>query len=119
MQLIREKGAAREWQRKLQKCFVQSHWLILYPQGDRFMKRSDGAHGVCWWSSYYAGVDAYYQSTEGQTRLQQPLPGWHTDHYPAEGWKLAATATQYILYDIEAKHDLFDLSESEIYDRVS
>ena len=117
--LIRGKGLAREWKRKLKSTFIRSHWLLPYPQGDRFMKRDSNTKQVCWWSSYHSGVHAYYQGQEELERLEQPLPTSHIKHYPLDGWKLSQNQTQYMPYEVWPEQDLSDLSESEIYEWVS
>jgi hypothetical protein len=115
--VMRGKNHAREWKQKLKSSFVKSHWLLPYPQGDRFMKHQGGQ--VCWWSSYHAGVHAYYQQQEEQHPLPQRLPASHLHHYPLEGWSLSPDATAYMPYEIEPEHDLADLSESEVYEQVA
>jgi len=117
--LMRGKHHAREWKRKLKSSFVKSHWLLPYPQGDRFMKRQDGQQQVCWWSSYHAGVHAYYQQQEEQLALPQPFPASHMHHYPLEGWRLSSEAAPYMPYEIQPEHDLADLCESEVYEQVA
>ena len=108
---------ARAWKRKLMHSFVRSHWLLPYPQGDRFMKSEKSR--LCWWSSYHAGVDMYYQAQEGRGAGARPLPAGHIGHYPLEGWGLSATPGGYMPYEVEPEHDLADLSEGEVYERAA
>jgi hypothetical protein len=81
LSLLQGKEAARGWRQKLRSSFIKSHWLLPYPQSDRFMKSAPGSQ-VFWWSSYHSGVKAYY---EGMEATRQPLPADHADHYPLEG----------------------------------
>jgi len=114
IQQMQGKGHARGWKQKLKSSFIKSHWLLPYPQGDRFMKRQ--GEQLCWWSSYHPGVHAYYQN---QQEVPQQLPASDIHHYPLDGWKLSQTSTQYMPYDIEPEHDLSDLTDSEVYEQVS
>jgi hypothetical protein len=109
---------ARAWKRKLMHSFIRSHWLLPYPQGDRFMKSQKSR--PYWWSSYHAGVDMYYQAQaqEGRGTRARPLPAGHIGHYPLEGWGLSATPGGYMPYEVEPEHDLADLSEGEVYERA-
>ena len=117
--LMRGKNHAREWKQKLKSSFVKSHWLLPYPQGDRFMKHQRGQQQVCWWSSYHAGVHTYYQQQEEQHALTQPFPASHMKHYPLEGWRLSPESAPYMPYEIQPEHDLADLSENEVYEQVT
>jgi hypothetical protein len=81
---LQGKSQARDWKQKLKSSFVRSHWLLPYPQGDRFMKRKSGSQQVCWWSSYHAGVYAYYQRQDKYV-VTRPLPSSHINHYPIDG----------------------------------
>jgi hypothetical protein len=117
--LMTGKNHAREWKQKLKSSFVKSHWLLPYPQGDRFMKHQRGQQQVCWWSSYHAGVHAYYQQQEERHALPQPFPASHTNHYPLEGWRLSSDSIPYMPYEIQPEHDLADLSESVVYEQVA
>jgi hypothetical protein len=116
IRLTRGKRHAQEWKRKLKSSFIRSHWLLPYPQGDRFMKRQ--GQQVCWWSSYHPGVHAYYQNQEELDALSQPFPTSHINHYPLHGWRMSQDSTQYMPYEVEPEHDLSDLSESEVYEQL-
>lgn len=118
IRLVHGKDSARAWQQDLRQAFIQSHWIVPYPQGNRFMKWNNHRHKFTWWSSYHAGVAQYYESATGQTQCQPPLPAHHIAHYPQDGWKLSANPTQYMPYEQEPPHQLSDLSDSEIYDQV-
>jgi hypothetical protein len=118
IRLLRGKGHAREWKQKLKSSFIRSNWLLPYPQGDRFMKRQAGTQQVCWWSTYHAGVHAYYRNQEERGILRQPFSSSHINHYPLDGWKLSPDPAQYMPYEVEPEHDLSDLSEVEVYERV-
>jgi hypothetical protein len=117
IQQMRGKRPARAWKQKLKSLLIRSHWLLPYPQGDRFMKRQ--GEQLCWWSSYHPGVHAFYQNQEGVEILTQPFPASDIHHYPLDGWELSHTSTQYMPYDIEPEHDLSDLTENEVYEQVS
>lgn len=117
IQAMQGKKAARQWKQQLRKSFVQSHWIIPYPQGDRFIKRDK--QQPCWRAIYHPGVHAYYQSQGSPDELHQPFPASHLTHYPTSQWRLGKDGLQYMPYDIEPEHDLSDLSENEIYERVT
>ena len=111
--LVRGREAAQEWRQKLRELFIKSHWLLPYPQGDRFIKAGPGSR-ASWWSSYHPGVLAYYES-QGAAHL---LPAEHAHHYPLEGWGLSVRPGQYMPYTLEPEQDLAQLSEGEIYKRA-
>lgn len=115
---MRGKAQARQWRKKLQQSFIRSHWIVPYPQGDRFFKQRTGQQ-VCWRAIYHAGIHAYYQGQESAGELRQPLPADDMAHYPDDEWKLGQAASQYLPYEIEPEHDLSDLTESEVYEQVS
>lgn len=50
--------------------------------------------------------------------MKQPFSWSHINHYPVNGWRLSLDPTQYMPYEVEAEHNLFDLSESEVYEGV-
>jgi hypothetical protein len=76
--LVRGRAIAQAWRQKLRGSFIKTHWLLPYPQADRFMKSAQGGQ-VWWWSSYHPGVGAYYESQEVPP---QKVPSSHQDHYP-------------------------------------
>ena len=82
------------------------------------MKRQAGTQQVCWWSTYHAGVHAYYRNQEERGILRQPFSSSHIKHYPLDGWRLSPDPAQYMPYEVEPEHDLSDLSEVEVYERV-
>jgi hypothetical protein len=113
IQLVHGKQHARAWKQKLKSSFVKSHWLLPYPQGDRFIKRHPKEpQQVCWWSSNHAGVHRYYQQQDG---LNLPLSTSDISHLPLDGWE---SSMEYMPYEIEPEHELADLSENATYDRV-
>jgi hypothetical protein len=118
IELMQGTGRARQWKRELMYTFIKSHWLLPYPQGDRFMK-SEGKSRVLWWSSYHPGIIAYYEGQERVRAIRNPLPAGHVGHYPTEGWGLSLKAGQYMPYEIEPPCELADLSESEVYERAT
>lgn len=111
--LVHGKEAAREWRAKLRSSFIKSHWLLPYPQGDRFMKAT-GKSGVSWWSSYHTGVHAYLES-QGTA---PDIPARHIEHLPLAGWGLSRVPGEYMPYVIEPELHLAVLSESEIYEEA-
>jgi hypothetical protein len=111
--LVHGKDAAREWRAKLRSSFIKSHWLLPYPQGDRFMK-SAGTSGVYWWSSYHAGVHAYLES-QGTA---PDIPARRIEHLPLAGWGLSRVPGKYMPYVIEPELHLAGLSESKIYEEA-
>ncbi|PVH68386.1 hypothetical protein DL98DRAFT_578840 [Cadophora sp. DSE1049] len=50
--------------------------------------------------------------------LRQPFSLSHINHYPFDGWRLSPDPAQYMPYEVEPEHDLSDLSEVEVYERV-
>jgi hypothetical protein len=112
--LVHGRQAARGWRAKLRSSFIKSHWLLPYPQGDRFMK-STGKCNVYWWSSYHAGVHAYLED-QG---IGAEVPARHISHYPLDGWGPPRVPGEYMPYTIEPEQDLVGLTESEVYEEVS
>lgn len=119
IRLVHGKERARGWKQKLKGTFIRSHWLLPYPQGNRFMKRqgSGDQQQVCWWSSYHAGVHRYYQAQAQEPRLE-PLPASDATHYPLNGWRLSHSATEYMPYDIWPEDDLVQLSDADIFEQA-
>lgn len=115
---LRSKEAARSWKSRFRALFIRSHWILPYPQADRFIKRQN--HQPLWWSSYHADVSRYYQ-TEAirQQGLSQPLPATDVDHYPVEGWNLADKVQFRMPYILLPKQDLAHLTDDEIYDQMN
>jgi hypothetical protein len=111
--LMYGKEAAREWRANLRSSFIKSHWLLPYPQGDRFMK-STGKSSVYWWSSYHAGVHAYLESQGAAT----DVPARRIGHFPLDGWGLSRVPGKYMPYVIQPELHLASLSESEIYEEA-
>jgi hypothetical protein len=111
--LVHGKEAAREWRAKLRSSFIKSHWLLPYPQGDRFMK-STGKSSVYWWSSYHEGVHAYLESQGTATEV----PASHIGHYPLDGWGLSRVPGKYMPYVVEPELHLASLSESGVYEEA-
>jgi hypothetical protein len=119
IRLVRGKERARAWKQQLKGTFVRSHWLLPYPQGNRFMKRQGRGEQqqVCWWSSYHAGVHRYYQAQAPQP-AGEPLPATDVAHYPLTGWRRSSSATEYMPYDVWPAEDLAQLSETELFEQA-
>lgn len=108
--------AAREWRRKLRATFIKSHWLLPYPQSNRFMKAAPG-RAVWWWSSVHHGVHSYYNSQPATPRI---LPASHIDHYPLQGWGISSTREgRYMPFTLQPRQELLSLTEGELYTEVA
>lgn len=94
IRLVHGKERAREWKQRLKGTFLRSHWLLPYPQGNRFMKRhgSRDQQQVCWWSSYHPGVHRYYEA-QGRELGLEPLPASDVAHYPLTAWRMSQSAS--------------------------
>jgi hypothetical protein len=111
--LVHGKEAAQDWRAQLRGLFIKSHWLLPYPQGDRFMK-STGKSSVYWWSSYHAGVHAYLESRGAATNV----PSSRIGHFPLDGWGLSRIPGEYMPYVVQPELHLASLSESAIYEEA-
>ena len=49
IELIRGKQGARAWKMNLKRTFLQSHWVLPYPQNQSFMRKCKESNEVAWW----------------------------------------------------------------------
>ena len=110
IQRINGKTQALRWGRSLKESLLKSHWILPYPQGNRFIKRDKGQ--VVWWSNYHSGIHAYHNTQED---LPETFPTSYLMHYPVHGWSISPTQEGYMPYVVAIEDQLSDMSDEEIY----
>jgi hypothetical protein len=118
IELIRGKHQARTWKKSLKRTFLQSHWLLPYPQNQSFMRKSKESGEVVWWPSFHRGLYRYYQQLEHHGAVPQPFPASYIKHHPADGWCLAHGWPEYLPYEVQPKQHLLELSEADLYRKL-
>lgn len=112
---IRGKHQAREWKKSLKRTFLQSHWLLPYPQNQSFMRKCKESSEVIWWPSFHRGLDRYYNQLRQYGEVPKPFPASYIRHHPADGWELARGWQDYMPYEVRPKQHLLELSEADLY----
>lgn len=114
--LIQGKDAARQWKQSLKDSFIQSHWVLPYPQNNSFMRKSKESGQVMWWSSVHRGLDLYYKELDV---LDKPFPASYIKHHPLHRWGPSRPCLSHLNYTIEPEQRLLHLSESELYQHLT
>ncbi|EAU29224.1 predicted protein, partial [Aspergillus terreus NIH2624] len=110
--LIQGKDAARQWKQGLKDSFIQSHWMLPYPQNNSFMRKSKESGQVMWWSSVHRGMDLYYHELNV---FDRPFPASYIKHHPTTGWSPSQPSLAHLDYTIEPEQRLLHLSDPELY----
>ncbi|KAH6974708.1 hypothetical protein EDB80DRAFT_768800 [Ilyonectria destructans] len=116
----RGKDGARKWRQELKNSFIKSHWMIPYPQSQRFMRKDKETKEFVWWSSFHSGLNCYYARLEKLGSLTQPLPASNIKHHPSNGWTLASGyfTNSHMPYVVQAEQNLLRMSEDELYAKL-
>jgi hypothetical protein len=116
--LVQGKDAARGWKKSLRISFLQSHWLLPYPQNHGFMRKSKETGQVMWWSSVHQGLKRYYQRLAINGALPCPLPASYIEHHPHIHWKRAADPSDYMDYTVQPEQHLLCFSDEDVYQQL-
>ncbi|KAI1671853.1 hypothetical protein L13192_02712 [Pyrenophora tritici-repentis] len=115
---VRGKHQARAWKKSLKRTFLQSHWLLPYPQNQGFMRKCKESGEVVWWPTIHLGLNRYYNELRNHGDVPQPLPASYIRHHPADGWGLAHGWPGYMPFEVRPKQHLLELSETDLYLRL-
>ncbi|PVH90385.1 hypothetical protein DM02DRAFT_547899, partial [Periconia macrospinosa] len=118
VELIRGKHQARAWRKKLKITFLQSHWLLPYPQNQSFMRKCKESGEVVWWPTFHSGLYRYYQQLGRYGEVPQPFPASYIKHHPTNFWGLPRQGQEYMPYAVQPKQHLVELSEADLYSQV-
>ncbi|KAF1977494.1 hypothetical protein BU23DRAFT_659940 [Bimuria novae-zelandiae CBS 107.79] len=118
IELIRGKHQARAWKKSLKRTFLQSHWLLPYPQSQGFMRKCKGFSDVVWWPNFHHGLYRYYEQLKGHGEVPEPFPASYIKHHPADRWCLAHRWPEYMPYEVQPKRHLLELSDADLYRRL-
>lgn len=89
-------GQARAWRATLQYRFVRTHWVLPYPNNQRFWSRGTGLHGtgrrrLLTWVSVHPDVERYHREDPLRERTvplaainQLPIRGWQRGAQPMD-----------------------------------
>lgn len=112
---VRGKAAARAWRRSLKQSFLQSHWMLPYPDSRRFMRRHDGSRAFVWWPTFHGGLYQYYRRRYEPGRAPR-LPSVNIPHHPHEGWGPAPKQSRkrYMPYVVEVEQSLLQMTEEAL-----
>lgn len=86
---IRGKQQARAWKKSLKRTFLQSHWMLPYPQSQGFMRKCREPGEVVWWPSFHLGLKRYYDQLRKHGEVLESFPASYIKHHPVNGWGLA------------------------------
>lgn len=112
---IQGKDAAREWKKDLRASFLQSHWLLPYPQKHSFMRKSKATGQVMWWSSVHQGLHDYYDRLAAYGSLPQTIPASYIKHHPSNYWGRSQPGLEYMDFTVQPEQHLVQLSETDMY----
>ncbi|BCS28430.1 uncharacterized protein APUU_71267S [Aspergillus puulaauensis] len=90
------KDQARAWKQTLKTSFLQSHWLLPYPHGHGFMRKSKDTG-------------------------QEPgklLPAEYIQHHPTTSWGHFYPDHRYMERGMEPEMDLVRLSDGDLYEKL-
>jgi hypothetical protein len=79
------------------------------------MRKSKETKQVTWWSSYYRGLDKYYQRLAGYGGKSPTFPVSHIKHHPQTGWQRAPEWEEYMDYVVQPEMCLVHLSKADLY----
>jgi hypothetical protein len=114
--LIQGKDAACEWKQSLKASFIQSHWMLPYPQNNSFMRKSKESGQVMWWSSVHRGLDLYYKELDSFEKL---FLASYIKHHPINHWGPSQPCLSHLDYTIQPEQRLLHLSDSELYQHLT
>jgi hypothetical protein len=109
---IQGKDTARQWKQDLKTSFIQSHWMLPYPQNGSFMRKSKETGQIMWWSSVHRGMDLYYQELNV---FDRPFPASYIKHHPTDHWSPSQPSLAHLNYIIQPEQRLLHLSNPELY----
>jgi hypothetical protein len=74
---------AESWTVNLKQRFIQTHWVLPYPQSSSFFSRTKKQQH-CWWSSYHSGLADHHKLSSAvrpglvstKALLELPINGW-------------------------------------------
>lgn len=120
IQAVRGKHAARRWRRAVKTSFLQSHWMLPYPDSRTFMRRNKGSKSFMWWPSFHCGLYEHYRRLYRQSPTEILLPASNTQHHPSEGWQLAPKSYRrhYMPYVVQLEQGMLRLSDEELYEEL-
>jgi hypothetical protein len=111
------KDRAREWKKVFKTSFLQSHWLLPYPHGNGFMRKSKDTGQEVWWSITNAGLYEHYRQWYGVTRLGD-ISSEYIKHHPTTSWFGSYGERGYMEHSIKPEMDLLQLPEGEFYEKL-
>ena len=112
------KDQARAWKQTLKTSFLQSHWLLPYPHGHGFMRKSKDTGQELWWSSVNYGLNEHYQQWYGRSQPGKLLPAEYIQHHPTTSWGHFYPDHRYMERGMEPEMDLVRLSDGDLYEKL-
>ncbi|BCS19569.1 uncharacterized protein APUU_20001A [Aspergillus puulaauensis] len=112
------KDQARAWKQTLKTSFLQSHWLLPYPHGHGFMRKSKDTGQEVWWSSVNYGLNEHYQQWYGRSQPGKLLPAEYIQHHPTTSWGHFYPDHRYMERGMEPEMDLVRLSDGDLYEKL-